>query len=238
MHSNFLFDLDQTLLNFHASEHKALKIVLEANGLLFSDEIYKAFMEYNKSLWLELEKGLISRTQLFDKRFSYIIERCGKDSSSFDRLKINSSFINTMSENGILMDGALEFIQQIKKEIINSRIFIITNGATINATGRIKSTGLDKYIDGLFVSEDLGVSKPSAEYFDLVLQKIAEPKESCIVIGDSLTSDMLGAKNAGLASVWFMPQKDIEMETAMNTYDINFCASSFEELFKILKEWA
>ena len=54
MHSNFLFDLDQTLLNFHASEHKALKIVLEANGLLFSDEIYKAFMEYNKSLWLEL----------------------------------------------------------------------------------------------------------------------------------------------------------------------------------------
>ena len=92
------------------------------------------------------------------------------------------------------MDGALEFIQQIKKEIINSRIFIITNGATINATGRIKSTGLDKYIDGLFVSEDMGVSKPSAEYFDLVLRKIAEPKETCIVIGDSLTSDMLGAK--------------------------------------------
>ena len=84
----------------------------------------------------------------------------------------------------------------------------------------------------------MGVSKPSVEYFDLVLQKITEPKDSCIVIGDSLTSDMLGAKNAGLASVWFMPQKDIEIETAMKTYDINFCASSFEELFKILKGWA
>ena len=238
MHNNFLFDLDQTLLNFHASEHKALKIVLEANGLSFSDEIYKAFMGYNKSLWLELEKGIITRTELFDKRFSYIIEKCGKDPSEFDRLKINSSFINTMSENGVLMDGALEFVQQVKKEIVNSRIFIITNGATINAKGRIKSTGLDKYIDGLFVSEDMGVSKPSVEYFDLVLQKIAEPKESCIVIGDSLTSDMLGAKNAGLASVWFMPQKDIEIETAMKTYDINFCASYFEELFKILKGWA
>ena len=56
MHHNFLFDLDQTLLDFHASEYKALGIVLTANGLSFSDEIYQAFKAYNKSLWLELEK--------------------------------------------------------------------------------------------------------------------------------------------------------------------------------------
>lgn len=62
MHRNFLFDLDQTLLDFHASEYKALGIVLTANGLAFSDEIYRAFKEYNKSLWQELEKGTISRT--------------------------------------------------------------------------------------------------------------------------------------------------------------------------------
>lgn len=65
MHRNFFFDLDQTLLDFHASEYKALGIVLRANGLSFSDEIYRAFKAYNKSLWLELEKGTISRTELF-----------------------------------------------------------------------------------------------------------------------------------------------------------------------------
>ena len=43
MHHNFLFDLDQTLLDFHASEYKALGIVLQASGLSFSDEIYRAF---------------------------------------------------------------------------------------------------------------------------------------------------------------------------------------------------
>ncbi len=53
MHHNFLFDLDQTLLDFHASEYKALGIVLEANGLAFSEEIYQAFKEYNKTLWKE-----------------------------------------------------------------------------------------------------------------------------------------------------------------------------------------
>ena len=76
MHHNFLFDLDQTLLDFHASEYKALGIVLRASGLSFSDEIYRAFKAYNKSLWLELEKGNISRTELFTKRFLDVFSRC------------------------------------------------------------------------------------------------------------------------------------------------------------------
>ena len=56
------------------------------------------------------------------------------------------------------------------------------------------------------------------------------------MIGDSLTSDMLGAKNASLTSVWFMPQGDIE--TAVKAYDIDYCASSFDELFEVLKKWS
>lgn len=63
MHHSFLFDLDQTLLDFHASEYKALGIVLESNSLSFSDEIYQAIKAYNKSLWLELEKGTMLATQ-------------------------------------------------------------------------------------------------------------------------------------------------------------------------------
>ena len=72
MHHNFLFDLDQTLLDFHASERKALGMVLRGNGLSFSEEIYQAFKACNKSLWLELEKGALTRTELFTKRFLYV----------------------------------------------------------------------------------------------------------------------------------------------------------------------
>ena len=60
------------------------------------------------------------------------------------------------------------------------------------------------------ISEDLGVTKPDAAFIDICLDRIAEPGSSCIMIGDSLTSDMLGAKNASLDSVWFMPSGDIE----------------------------
>ncbi|MBR3739793.1 MAG: YjjG family noncanonical pyrimidine nucleotidase [Clostridia bacterium] len=236
MHHNFLFDLDQTLLDFHASEHKALGIVLKANGLSFSEEIYQAFKAYNRSLWLELEQGKISRTELFTLRFVDVLSWCGGDAAALDPMKVNDDFIKTMSINGVLMDGALEFVKKIKSGIGDARIYVITNGATVNAKGRIASTGLDRYIDGLFVSEDMGVAKPSKAYFDICLERIGEPKASCIVIGDSLSSDMLGAKNASLRSVWFMPAGDVA--DAMRAYAIDFCASSFDELYEILKRWA
>ena len=113
--------------------------------------------------------------------------------------------------------------------------YIASNGATINAKGRIASTGLDRYIDDLFISEDMGVTKPDAAFFDLCLKRIGEPASSCIMIGDSLSSDMLGARNAGLDSVWFMPGGNVE--EAMKTYEINDCASSYEELYEVLRKW-
>ena len=236
MHHNFLFDLDQTLLDFHASEYKALRIVLTQNGLTFSDEIYQAFKAYNNALWLELEKGTITRTELFTKRFEDVFRRCAGDASGLDPLEVNDAFIRTMSVNGVLMDGALDFVKKVKEEIPRARIYIASNGATVNAKGRIASTGLERYIDGIFVSEEMGVAKPAAEFFDICLERIGEPRASCIMIGDSLTSDMLGARNASLDSVWFMPSGDIEK--AMKEYSIDDCASSFDELLSVLKKWS
>ena len=236
MHNNFLFDLDQTLLDFHASEYKALGIVLRSCGLSFSDDIYSAFKAYNKFLWQELEKGSISRTELFTKRFQYVFSLTPEDSSGLDPLKINDDFIKTMSVNGVLMDGAFRFVKKLKENIEDCRIYIASNGATINAKGRIASTGLERYIDGLFISEDMGVTKPDAAFFDMCLEKIGEPKSSCIMIGDSLSSDMLGAKNASLTSLWFMPSGDVGK--MMKEYDINYCASSYDELYEILKKWS
>ena len=235
-HLNFLFDLDQTLLNFHASEYIALKIIVTQNGFDFSEQLYEYFKTRNKELWLELEKQNITRQELFETRFKLLFEKCGADTNKMNLLKINSDFINEMARNGVLMDGALDFVKKINSQIANARIYIITNGAVVNAQGRLESTGLNQYIKETFVSEAMAYSKPAKEYFDIVLNKIAEPKKNCIVIGDSLSSDMLGAKNAGLTSCWFMPQGEIEKY--MKEYDIDYKADNFEELFEVLKAWA
>ena len=236
MHHNFLFDLDQTLLDFHASEYKALGIVLRKNGLMFSDEIYQAFKACNKSLWLELEKGTITRTELFTKRFQDVFGRCGAGAAGLDPLLINDDFIGTMSVNGVLMDGALGFMEKVRNGIPDARIYIASNGSAVNAKGRIASTGLGRYVDGIFMSEEIGAAKPAALFFARCLDRIGEPAASCIMIGDSLTSDMLGAQNASLASVWFMPVGNVE--EAVGKYGIGYCAFSYDELYEILRNWS
>ncbi len=240
MHVNFLFDLDQTLLNFHASEEKTLEIISKKYGLDYSRDKYTHFKAYNKSLWLELEKGSISRKELFSFRFTDFIAQCKGESLGLDPLVINDEFIVTMSQNGVLMDGAKEFVKRLKDSIEGCRIYIVSNGATVNAKGRIKSTGLDKFLDGIFVSEEMGVAKPSSKFFDVVLDSIGAEKESCIMIGDSLTSDMAGAQNSSIASVWFMPQADgsSSVESEMKKYDIDYSAASFDELYDVLKKWS
>lgn len=236
MHRNLLFDLDQTLLDFHASEHIALKTIMEMNSQVFTEERYDSFKQINKKLWLEFEKGIISKAELFETRFKILFEECGCTTNGMDLMKINSDFIDCMSQNGILMDGALDFLKKVVDSVPNVRIYVITNGATRNAKGRIASTGLNDYIFDLFVSESMGVSKPSHEYFDIVKKAINEPDKSCIVIGDSLTSDMLGAKNADLTSCWFMPEGDVK--GAMKEYEIDYIASSFDDLFDIVIKWS
>lgn len=233
---NFLFDLDETLLNFHASEKIGLREVVEANSCVFDDELYAFFKARNKELWLELEKGTITREELFKTRFGELLARCGADVSKLDLLKINSDFISAMSRNGVLLEGSRELLARLKDTLPDARIFIVSNGATVNALGRIKSTGLDAYLDGTFISEDLGVNKPSPEFFRIVLDGIGAHKDDCIVVGDSLTSDMKGAKNSGLPSCWFRPTGDIAC--AVEEYGIDFTADNFEDLYDVLVEWA
>ncbi len=236
MHHNLLFDLDQTLLDFHASEHLALKNIMERNNLVFTEEYYTFFKQTNKMIWLEFEKGDITKKVLFELRFKRLFEECGCDTDMLDLLNINSDFIDCMSQNGVLMDGALDFLKKIASDLPDARIYIITNGVTRNAMGRIASTGLKEYICQVFISDAIGVSKPAREFFDAVKNAVNEPDDSYLVIGDSLSSDMLGAKNSGLTSCWFMPEGNIENE--MREYKINYIASSFDELYLIIREWA
>lgn len=236
MHHNFLFDLDQTLLDFHASEYRSLGIVMRARALPFTDEIYRFFSDCNKALWLELEKGNLTKQELFARRFRALLNSCGEAAAGLDPMEVNREFTRAMSVNGVVIDGAPELLENIRKHIPRARIYILTNGSPTSASARMHSTGIDRYVNGIFGSDALGVAKPSPEFFRICLAEIGEPRDTCIMIGDSLSSDMLGAKNACLDSVWFRPSGDVPK--AMRDYDIQYCAASFDELYTVLERWA
>jgi 2-haloacid dehalogenase len=110
---------------------------------------------------------------------------------------------------------------------------IITNGISKVQRSRLAISPIESFFDGLFISEEIGYSKPAAGYFDAVMDALYHPqKESVLVIGDSLSSDMRGGINYGLDTCWFNPQENPNTLNLPVTYQIQ----DLRQLSKLLTE--
>ena len=82
------------------------------------------------------------------------------------------------------------------------RLGLLTNGAPLIQRAKLAATGLADYFDSVIVSGEVGVGKPDAKVFELMLMSLGAEASKAIMIGNSLRSDVGGAKNAGIRSVW------------------------------------
>lgn len=79
------------------------------------------------------------------------------------------------------------------------KVFIVTNGDAFAQRSRIERSGLAHLFDGVFISEELGCSKPEKGFYDKVFEIVGQEYRACsLMVGDSLTSDMQGGRNAGI----------------------------------------
>ena len=89
------------------------------------------------------------------------------------------------------------------------KLYAVTNGVTTTQTPRLEKSGLLPYFDGVFISEQMGCKKPEAEFFDKVFAAIGVSDRSrTVILGDSLTSDMQGGRNAGIKTCYFGTDPD------------------------------
>lgn len=196
-YTTLLFDLDDTLLDFGKAEANAITRLLEKYNLPANDENKRLYSEINKSKWNALEKGEITRKELFATRFPDFFAALGVEA---DGAKANEEYISFLSQGHFLLDGALETCRQLSERY---SMYIITNGAKKAQEGRLKDSPLMQYFDGKFISEEIGFDKPKKEYFDFVCASIPEKdKSKLLVIGDSLNSDIAGAVGYGIDCCW------------------------------------
>ena len=84
----------------------------------------------------------------------------------------------------------------------------VTNGVSSTQRKKLRLSGLDQLFDDIFVSEEMGVPKPQLSYFEKCFEQIEDfQKEKTLIVGDSLSSDMQGGNNAGIACCWYNPYK-------------------------------
>ena len=220
-----LFDADGTLLDFLQSEREALSEALLEIGVVADEEMIKAYSQINDSLWKLLEKKEIERSVLVYRRFEMLFERYGIES---DAMAISDRYINIISTKGYMLDGALSLLEKLYGKV---RMYIITNGAEVVQRGRYEKLSLYKFFDGFFISECVGVNKPDVRFFERVSNDIEGfDRESTIVVGDSLSSDIKGGNSFGLDTCWYNPLHKTAFEDIVPKYT----AYTFDEVERII----
>lgn len=228
-YTTVFWDLDQTLLDFDRSMEYALQAVFAQYGLKINEEMTARYSVINRSYWLRLESGELSKEQVTVGRFRTFFEELGITHVSPEELNVD--YQRELGSVFFFMEGAKELVALLKER--GYRQYVVTNGVNATQANKMRLSGLDRIMDGVFVSELMGYPKPRKEFFDGCFAALSDvDRNKCILVGDSLTSDMRGAENAGIASCWFNPEKQEKDVDVRTDYEIRL----LEELISILEQ--
>lgn len=225
-----LLDADCTLLDFPADEAAAFEATYNENKLHlekpYSSEMLESYHRINHSWWDKFEQGLCTKPELFLGRYKEYIDLHG---FHIDPAALNESYFGNLSNQSRLYEGAEDFLSKLYNSY---KIYIVTNGNASSQKPRLENSGIMNYAAGCYVSETVGVGKPDIRYFNYVFNDIGEhDKSKYLVIGDSLSSDIAGACNAGIDSIWYNPAGLTNKSDIKPTYDV----SCYQEILKILE---
>lgn len=214
-YSCLLFDVDGTLLDFGTAEREAIAGTLEKFELPADEDTIVLFSAINAALWDELEKGKIKKDKLVVRRFVQLLEALGK---SGDAIRMNNEFMTRLSTAAPTYPGADEMLRELAEF---ATLVVVSNGNQKVQTQRLEKSGLLPYFDEVFVSEKLGVTKPSPKFFETALRRLGiKNKARVLVIGDSLGADVKGGQSAGLDTCW-VNFENVENTTGMQpTYTV------------------
>ncbi len=211
----FLFlDLDDTILDFRATEYRSISKLLEAVGVMPTEEIIHRYHVINLEHWKRLERGEITREQI-SNRFDVLFAELGMSVSTPECERLYRKFL---SEGDEVLPGAMEAMDILRKKY---RLFAASNGTASVQEGRLRRTGVGEYFEKIFISEEIGANKPSLEFFSRAFAQIDgfDPAKA-IMVGDSQSSDILGGNNAGILTCWVNPRHYIRRENIRVDYEI------------------
>ncbi len=199
----FLFlDLDDTILDFHKSERIALSKTLSAFGISPDEEVLSTYSAINLAHWEALERGEMTRDQVLTGRFTALFQQFGQ---SVDAFACARDYEKNLAIGHYFLPGAEDAVALLCQKY---RLFLASNGTASVQQGRLTSANLYRFFEKVFVSQEIGHNKPSRAFFESCFSQIPGfDAARAMIVGDSLTSDILGGINAGITTCWVNPKR-------------------------------
>ena len=215
-HRLFLFDLDDTLLDFKASEQLSFDRTMRALGLAaLPDGLFARYQAINIALWKSFETGAVSKDFLKVERFRRTFADNGLD---LDPEAASRLYLESLSDTVVLIDGARELCETLAGI---GELGIITNGVEQIQHRRIVSAGLRDHVSFVATSEACGHAKPDSRFFEYTVRMArAFTHAETVIVGDRLDADILGANRFGIESCWFNPGGLANDSEALPTFEV------------------
>ena len=212
-----LWDVDGTLLDFIAAEKAAVQTLFREFGLgECTDEMVERYSRINKEYWERLERGELSKPEILVRRFADFFASEGLDASKAP--EFNEQYQVRLGDTVVFCDDSYELLSSLRGRV---KQYAVSNGTVVAQTRKLRRSGFDRRLDGVFLSEELGYEKPATEFFDQVFAAIGEPdRERVLIVGDSLTSDITGGNRAGIRTCWYNPKGEPNLTAAHADYEI------------------
>ncbi len=222
-----LIDLDDTILSFKKGEDYAIRKVFNHYGIEENSENVSLYSNVNISYWEKLERKEILKADLLILRFVEFFRLKGIDISYEEGIKVNDLYFDYLTSVVFPLPDSIDTLRELKKRY---KIFIITNGVKKVQDRRLKLIPeIFEVSDKIYISEVVGYEKPDPRFLSKVLEDNNLCKDDCVIVGDSLTSDMQLGINTNADTIWFNPNnKDSGGKNL--TYIIN----DIKELLNIL----
>ena len=220
-----LFDLDYTLFDSEASEQEALSMTLLDNGVSPTVDVITLYQSINKTLWKMLEREAIDLEYLRVNRFEQLLEALDE---SKDPQVLADSYTTNLGRCGKFYPEVKPLLEMLQGVV---KLAIVTNGVSETQRLRLEIHDYERYFDAVVVSGEFGIPKPNPAIFNEALDLLGLSKDdNVIMVGDSLSSDMYGARTSGLISCWLNPENDRDSSNVNVDYKIQ----SLNELVEIL----
>ena len=157
MVETLFFDLDNTLLDFNRAERAAIAKTLKSFHIVPEPSVLKRYSELNLAQWKLLEQGKITRDQVKLRRFRLLFAELNVDVPAKEAAH---TYETLLAQGHYFIDGAEELLETLYGQY---RMYLVTNGTLSVQKGRLKSSGISRYFEGIFISEELGYNKPGRE---------------------------------------------------------------------------
>ena len=204
MITTLLWDMDETLLNFAAAERAAINALFQEFGFgECSDAMLERYSKINRSYWERLERKELTKPEILVGRFRDFFEAEGLDSTV--AAEFNEKYQLSLGDTIVFRDDSYNIVKSLRGKV---KQYVVSNGTIAAQTKKLRLSGFGELMDGVFLSEEIGVEKPDILFFEKVFEKIhPEDKSQVMIVGDSLTSDIQGGNNAGIMTCWYNPEQ-------------------------------